>query len=164
MNKKEFIEKIKQHGAWCTECHDINGEKDIYVKSAKVRELIDQLDEPQADKVEAHLAEHWDENIGDVLWWNFPVEEPLYYGTPLDERFPKYKTHFTTIKMPNEIEQPKRWVVRAGDYHSTYVDSLTITSGKLRHTISGKEKAHYFTDRTQAEAVALLVDGSVEEV
>ncbi|MDG4868731.1 hypothetical protein P8631_12045, partial [Guyparkeria sp. 1SP6A2] len=58
----------------------------------------------------------------------------------------------------------KRWVVKAGDYHSTYVDSLTITSEKSRHTISGKEKAHYFTDRSKAEAVATLVDGSVEEV
>lgn len=60
--------------------------------------------------------------------------------------------------------KPKRWVVKAGDYHSTYVDSLTITSEKSRHTISGKEKAHYFTDRAKAEAVATLVEGSVEEV
>lgn len=120
------------------------------------------LDEPQ--KVRAKLAKHWHEDVGDCLWWNFPVEEPPYCGTPLDEHFPKYKTHFTTIDMPNEIEKPKRWVVRAGDYHSTYVDSLTITSEKSRHTISGKEKAHYFTDRDKAEAVATLVEGSVEEV
>ena len=125
---------------------------------------LEQIDEPQAEKVGARLAEHWHEDIGPVLWWNFPVEEPPYCGTPLDERFPKYKTHFTTIDMPTEIEQPKRWVVRAGDYHSTYVDSLTITSEKTRYTISGKEKAHYFTDKSKAEAVATLVEGTVEEV
>ena len=50
MNKQEFIEKLKMHGAWCTDCHDINGEKDRYVKVAKVRELLEQLDEPQAEK------------------------------------------------------------------------------------------------------------------
>ena len=48
MNKQEFIEKLREHGAWCTECHDINGKKDRYVKFSKVRELLDQLDEPQA--------------------------------------------------------------------------------------------------------------------
>ena len=62
-------------------------------------------DEPQ--KVIAHLAEKWHEDIGPVLWWNFPVEEPPYCGTPLDEHFPKYKTHFSMIDMPNEIEKPK---------------------------------------------------------
>ena len=67
------------------------------------------LTEPQGEKVEAHLAEHWNEDIGDVLWWNFPVEEPPYCGTPLDERFPKHKTHFTTVVMPSEIEKPKHW-------------------------------------------------------
>lgn len=67
-------------------------------------------DEPT--KVIAHLAEHWDEDTGDVLWWNFPVEEPPYCGTPLDERFPKYKTHFTKIEVPEEVEkEPLYYVV-----------------------------------------------------
>ena len=57
MNKKEFIEKLKGHGACCTECHDINGEKDRYVKVAKVRELLEQLDEPQKVTVPAFVAE-----------------------------------------------------------------------------------------------------------
>lgn len=125
---------------------------------------LEQIEEPKPEKVEARLAEHWHEDIGDVLWWNFPVEEPPYCGTPLDEHFPKYKTHFTTIDMPTEIEKPNRWVVRAGKYHATYVESLTITSEKSHHTISGKERAVTFDDKSKAEAVATLVDGSVEEV
>ena len=48
MNKQEFIEKLREHGAWCTECHDINEKKDRYVKFAKVRELLDQLDDTSA--------------------------------------------------------------------------------------------------------------------
>ncbi len=26
----------------------------------------------------------WHEDIGDVLWWRFPIEEPPYVGSPLD--------------------------------------------------------------------------------
>lgn len=57
MNKQEVIEKLKEYGAWCTECHDIHGEKDRYVKVAKVRELLEQLDEPQKVKVPKFVAE-----------------------------------------------------------------------------------------------------------
>ena len=121
--------------------------------------------EPQAEKVEARLAEHWNEDMGDVLWWNLPVEEPPYCGTPLDEDFPKYKTHFTTIDMPNEIEQPKRWVVKRanGDYVTWFNQSLFNTN--IDVTSSLDCASYYkFTDLKKAEAVALLVDGSVEEV
>lgn len=27
MNKQEVIDKLKEYGAWCTECHDINEKK-----------------------------------------------------------------------------------------------------------------------------------------
>lgn len=33
------------------------------------------------------LAE-WHEDIGDVLWWRFPIEEPPYCGTPNDQGHP----------------------------------------------------------------------------
>ena len=26
----------------------------------------------------------WHEDIGDVLWWSFPIQEPPYIGTPFD--------------------------------------------------------------------------------
>ena len=62
MNKQELIEKFREHGAWCTECHDINEKKDRYVKSAKVRELLDRLDEPQKVKVPEEFDE-WYQQI-----------------------------------------------------------------------------------------------------
>lgn len=163
MNKQEVIDKLKEYGAWCTECHDINEKKDRYVKAAKVRELLEQLDEPQADKVEAHLAEHWNEDIGDVLWWNFPVEEPPYCGTPLDEHFPKYKTHFSMIDMPNEIEKKKQWVVKLSNnyYFSSWVSLYSLEADGTAYKFY--DDVFVFDDRTQAEAVATLVEGSVEE-
>ena len=144
MNGQEFIEKLK-----------------IYVKVAKVRELLEQLDEPKDEKVEAHLAEHWNEDIGDVLWWNFPVEEPPYCGTPLDEHFPKYKTHFSMIDMPNEIEKPKRWVVKSKDHIG--LESF-VTNTIIPVWTTEEPLWMTFTDKSKAEAVAVLVEGSVEEV
>lgn len=73
-------------------------------------DIVEQLDEPQ--KPVAKLAKHWHEDEGDVLWWNFPITEPPYCGTPLDDNFPSYKTHFTKIEVPEEVEkEPLYYVV-----------------------------------------------------
>lgn len=123
---------------------------------------LQQIDEPQAQKVEARLAEHWNEDVGDVLWWDFPVEEPPYCGTPLDEHFPKYKTHFSMIDMPNEIEKPKRWVVK-NKKHGSGLESFI--NGTVKPVWTTEEPLWMtFTDRAKAEAVATLIDGEVEEV
>ena len=44
--------------------------------------------------------EEWGEDYGDVLWWTFPIEEPPYVGSPLDEKWPGYHTHWTPIIVP----------------------------------------------------------------
>ena len=49
---------------------------------------------------EARSLEEWHEDIGDVLWWKFPIEEPPYVGSPLDEKWPAYHTHWTPIVIP----------------------------------------------------------------
>ena len=48
----------------------------------------------------AKPLEEWGEDYGDVLWWKFPIEEPPYVGSPLDENWPAYHTHWTPILMP----------------------------------------------------------------
>ena len=48
----------------------------------------------------ARPLEEWGEDYGDVLWWKFPVEEPPYIGSPLDENWPAYHTHWTPIQIP----------------------------------------------------------------
>lgn len=76
------------------------------------------------------LAE-WHEDMGDVLWWKFPISEAPYVGSPLDlgrdvvvevsvgafhgsesktvtfhiEGWPGYHTHFTPI--PETTENPQ---------------------------------------------------------
>ena len=48
----------------------------------------------------AKTLEEWGEDYGDVLWWTFPIEEPPYVGSPLDERWPGYHTHWTPVLVP----------------------------------------------------------------
>jgi hypothetical protein len=49
----------------------------------------------------ARPVDEWHEDIGPVLWWRFPVEEPPYCGGPLDtEWVPDYYTHFTPLIVP----------------------------------------------------------------
>lgn len=45
----------------------------------------------------------WHDDIGTVLWWVFPVVEPPYVGTPGDDDWPGYHTHFTPIVVPSLI-------------------------------------------------------------
>lgn len=39
----------------------------------------------------------WYEELGDCLWWMLPISEPPYVGSPLDDDFPSYVTHFTQL-------------------------------------------------------------------
>lgn len=49
---------------------------------------------------EAEPLDEWHEDIGAVLWWTFPIEEPPYCGSPLDSEWPGYHTHWTQIVTP----------------------------------------------------------------
>lgn len=60
----------------------------------------------KADAAEARPIDEWDEDMGDVLWWKFPIEEAPYVGSPLDAAWPGYHTHWTPIPIPKEVE---RW-------------------------------------------------------
>lgn len=48
----------------------------------------------------ARPIEEWNEDFGNVLWWKFPIEEPPYVGSPLDENWSGYHTHWTFIPIP----------------------------------------------------------------
>lgn len=48
----------------------------------------------------ARLIDEWHEDRGPALWWRFPVDEPPYSGTPLDDEWPGYHTHWTPIICP----------------------------------------------------------------
>lgn len=42
----------------------------------------------------------WHEDMGPAFWWSFPIEEAPYAGSPLDDGWPGYHTHWTPIIVP----------------------------------------------------------------
>lgn len=181
MNKQELIEKLKQHGAWCTECHDINGEIDRYVKVSKVRELLDQLDEPEKPEVSQFVAD-WFEQHKDILdysIWEACVNSRADYddleGTTGNEFYDwlinaggedgKHERITLLVHMQDgyTIKKEPTWVVK--NANGKYFVSLSYGSvlGTLRQgQIASKRRAYEFPDKAKAEAVATLVEGSVE--
>lgn len=53
-------------------------------------------DAEKVPEVARPLSEYH-EDFGNVLWWDFPVQEPPYVGMSLDCGFPSYKTHWTPL-------------------------------------------------------------------
>ena len=97
----------------CEKINFITGDQGRY-KYPSVKEVVDYIQEliNYADMdVDDRLAKErksWHEDDGAVLWWKFPITEPPYAGTPLDDDFPDYVTHYTTIPLPISIcSEPK---------------------------------------------------------
>jgi hypothetical protein len=61
------------------------------------------LEAAEAARV-ARPGEEYHEDMGDMLWWRFPIDEPPYAGSPLDTDWPGYHTHFTPILIPTPPE------------------------------------------------------------
>lgn len=171
MNKQEVIKKINlemfAYPTWKPEDADAptTDFKDGYNAASKANiKIINQLDEPT--KVIAQLAEKWHEDIGPVLWWDFPVEEPPYCGTPLDDDFPKYKTHFTELHIPDEVEEEPKWIVKDTRTAGMYFKGIVGISvdGQFSNSWSQREGCIKFSDKEKAEAVATLTGGTVEKV
>ena len=161
MNKQELIKKVKAlegYNSAFSRDYEIGHDECM----DKVVLLIEQLDEPQ--KVKARLAKHWDEDLGDCLWWDFPVEEPPYCGTPLDDDFPKYKTHFTELHIPDEVEQEQKWkIINDQKYCLT---SIEAGYGNSLHWAfdSTKKKPILFDNEETALYTAYITGGTVEKV
>lgn len=64
------------------------------------------VDEVRAARGVARPLDAWTEEDGPALWWKFPIEEPPYSGTPLDDNFPDYMTHWTPIVIPSQPVTP----------------------------------------------------------
>ncbi|WP_270792162.1 hypothetical protein [Enterococcus avium] len=166
MEIREVIEKIKQEKydfskPWTS--LDRSDYKEGYNDASDdIIGIVNQLDEPT--KVIAHWTEKWHEGIGPVLWWDFPVEEPPYCGTPLDDDFPKYKRHFTELHIPDEVEEEPKWVVKIEDNGSAYfVDFFDELQPHLVYGLSGEVMR--FDSEDKANAIVTLIEcGTVEKV
>lgn len=175
MNKQEFIEKLKMHGAWCTDCHDINGEKDRYVKFAKVRELLEQIDEPQAEKVEVppmidkFIKDHTDPIFEICAWSDHYGNDGRTCDDPelsvVLDWYGNNTTEFYEAVVNGYTVKPTQWVVRQGGSEVWYLQGFRNSlDGDIVKQWCSYEGCIKFNDKAKAEAVAILVEGSVEEV
>jgi hypothetical protein len=76
---------------------------DVDTVCDSIREIIRERDS-YVDRLLTRERESWHEEDGVVLWWTLPLNEPPYVGTPLDDDFPEYVTHWTPLILPLDIE------------------------------------------------------------
>jgi hypothetical protein len=98
--------------------------------SQKIAELCEENAKLRATLAEAKAQvarplSEWTEEVGDALWWRFPVEEPPYVGSPNDRGltveihsaagmacrgavggWPGYHTHWTPLPAPRAAPEP----------------------------------------------------------
>lgn len=169
MNKQEVLEELETtstqffHVATSTgvEANNKTLSTGVFAGLGIAKSVLTKLEEPQ--KVIAQLSEKWHEDIGPVLWWDFPVEEPPYCGTPLDDDFPKYKTHFTELHIPDEVEEEPKWVVKVGNlYFCGWEDT---TAQFVMNTVLGEDESIIkYKNEGTASSVAKNLGGTVEKV
>jgi len=70
--------------------------------------LEDAQREPgQEDHDAMRTLADWHEDDGPVVWWRLPVDEPAWIGTPLDEDWPGYHTHWTPHPAAPKETEPR---------------------------------------------------------
>lgn len=97
--ERDFHEVCESLGA-VDEMHGIGF---VYPDAGSVCDSIRELSKESgyyADMRTPRVRDEWREKYGPVLWWKLPVSEPPYAGTPLDDDFPDYVTHWTPISEP----------------------------------------------------------------
>lgn len=55
--------------------------------------------QPEVVTVKWKPIDEWHEDIGACFWTRFPIDEPYYAGSPLDEHWPEYHTHFIPMSV-----------------------------------------------------------------
>lgn len=139
--------------------------------------VINQLDEvevPELPVVPQYVADYIETYKGRGFslgtWLNFvndddeiesKTEEWLYGGSH-EEKLKREYLLIDAIRYGYEVEKEKKWVVKQ---RKLYLKSFDIWREECNNAefVFDKESTIKFTDKVKAEAVALLVDGTVEE-
>lgn len=103
-------------------------------------------------------GEQYHEDMGDVTWWRFPVEEPPWVGSPNDSDWPGYHTHFTPLP-PVPVEPDPAPTADGGKplwkaMHAAYEHVLNRDEGEL-------ESGHFYA--AELRVVADWLDAKCQE-
>lgn len=80
---------------WC------NTDKQIPHAIWHLEQVLPNMKAAPTPEITARTIEEWHEEIGDVLWWMFPIQEPPYCGNPLDSDWLDCYTHWTPFECPD---------------------------------------------------------------
>lgn len=162
MNKQEINEKLKENGAWCTECH--TGVTDRYVKIRKAMELVGQLDEPQKPVVPKFVAEWFEENKDDLEFaiWELCVDSYGYDEQGMLNWIQQSENNpiETLIRMKDgyEFEKEPLYRVKIGEgYFVEYQGRGALIMPDCNKEIK------IFDSKSDAERTAQTIGGTVEQ-
>lgn len=164
MNKQEINEKLKENGAWCTECH--TGVTDRYVKIRKAMELVGQLDEPKKLVVPKFVAEwiEYAKKKGDSLAISFKPWN--LYGveySKVDRWIEDNQETFARAWLDGyEVEKIQKYIVKIGKLYLK--EPLGDTSNSTILTTWDKKCAYPFSSFHMADKHADKFEGAVVEV
>lgn len=169
MNKKELIDNINN-----LESESDSSDYQLGFEKAKYwcLTLAGYLVESEAEKVAVpdYVAEWYESHRGDLEYDLFVTTVAINNLTSKDdEAFEKWfdsrntKPYETIIKMKlfGYTVKPKRWVVK----NKEHIGLESFVNSTIKPVWTTEEPLWMaFTDKSKAEAVATLVEGSVEEV
>ena len=103
--KDPVIHEIRTHVNWLVGYVDLMNESNWRDMRLYCERQLTQLKTAISALEVTFPLDEWHEDVGPVLWWSFPIEEPPYAGSPLDSDWPGYHTHWSPIPIP---EPPAR--------------------------------------------------------
>lgn len=178
MNKQEVIKILEKKRETALDnfeyYRDKENEKYENMNRARVDsytlaiQLLEQLDEPQAEKVEvpdfvAEWIEYAKKKGHTVIQSGNPWDLYGVEWTKANDWINQNQDTFARAFMDGYTVKPKRWVVKmATGYFMDFEEGCNEEG--FEWVSSSKSCCLVFTDKSKAEAVATLVEGSVEEV
>ena len=187
MNKQEVIKILekKRETALDNSEYYRDKENEKYEKMNRARvdsytlaiQLVEQIDEPQAEKVEvpdfvAEWYESHENNLNQAIYDATIDSYDHRHKTEFEEWFidSRNDTYGTLIRMKDGYTvKPKRWVVKNDRGYVAMENFKDFKNQRVgvKLTITGEKSeslAWDDVDLEKAEAVAVLVEGTVEEV
>lgn len=179
MDKQEVINEIEKIDYQNLKYN--SPERMLSAQKQLIIDIIERLDEPQKVKVKQFVAEWYEEhkhNLSNSLW-EFTAElneKTLVTGAIYTEfeswfiEHPRAYEFITSMGKGYEVEEEPKWVVKykPGNLENNWY-FIGFCGGD--RTLQPNCASHIdcdtvikFKDRSKAEAVATLIDGSVEEV
>lgn len=172
MNKQELLKILEE---WRKYRKSQNHELQYY-QLAEVINIVERLDEPQKVKVPKCVAAwiKWNKGRGGSVFILFDIDKASEFeehqsGKGLLDWMINYRNHDLLIRAwldGYEVEEEPKWVVKRKD-NGKYVESLALGKGIgliAETTASLQENAYKLNSKDQADAVAVLIDGTVEKV